>query len=161
MPNQMINTVKVKAVSGRSDELGKQLQKIVETLRDYRAASPIWSTVAPTTVIAGPSAPIGNPKRPCNRISTAPSAGIYRPDRLPTGQRRRLQQLSDSLRTRLKIAAFGSFYRAWVPLKVPEAAIFLPVNLTLVPDFPNIGRLFVMGGGLDWSHNSPIAGNEP
>ncbi len=34
MPNQMINTVKVKAVSGRSDELGKQLQKIVETLRD-------------------------------------------------------------------------------------------------------------------------------
>ncbi|MGY3171729.1 quinol monooxygenase YgiN [Pseudomonas sp. TE12234] len=34
MPNQMINTVKVKAVAGRSDELGKQLQKIVETLRE-------------------------------------------------------------------------------------------------------------------------------
>lgn len=71
MPNQMINTVKVKAVSGRSDELGKQLQRLSRRYAIYRAVSPIWSTVALTTVIAGPSAPIGNPKRPCNRISTA------------------------------------------------------------------------------------------
>jgi quinol monooxygenase YgiN len=34
MFNKAINTVKVQAVAGRSDELGKQLQKIVETLRE-------------------------------------------------------------------------------------------------------------------------------
>ena len=34
MPNKMINTLQVQAVAGRSDELGKQLQKIVETLRE-------------------------------------------------------------------------------------------------------------------------------
>ena len=34
MPEKMINTVKVQAVAGRSDELGKHLQRIVETLRD-------------------------------------------------------------------------------------------------------------------------------
>ena len=34
MSNQVINTVKVQAAAGRSDELGKQLQKIVETLRE-------------------------------------------------------------------------------------------------------------------------------
>ncbi|MHC8367046.1 putative quinol monooxygenase [Pseudomonas sp. ZT5P21] len=33
MSNEVINTVKVQAAAGRSDELGKQLQKIVETLR--------------------------------------------------------------------------------------------------------------------------------
>ncbi len=33
MSNEVINTVKVKAAAGRSEELGKQLQKIVETLR--------------------------------------------------------------------------------------------------------------------------------
>ncbi|RON09686.1 antibiotic biosynthesis monooxygenase [Pseudomonas brassicacearum] len=34
MPNEIINTVQVQAAAGRSDELGKQLQKIVETLRE-------------------------------------------------------------------------------------------------------------------------------
>ena len=34
MSYKVINTVKVQAVAGRSDELGRQLQKIVETLRE-------------------------------------------------------------------------------------------------------------------------------
>ncbi|QVW25913.1 antibiotic biosynthesis monooxygenase [Pseudomonas hormoni] len=34
MSNEVINTVKVQAAAGRSDELGRQLQKIVETLRE-------------------------------------------------------------------------------------------------------------------------------
>ena len=34
MSNEVINTVEVKAVAGRSEELGKQLQKIVDTLRE-------------------------------------------------------------------------------------------------------------------------------
>jgi hypothetical protein len=34
MSNEVINTVLVQAAAGRSDELGKQLQKIVETLRE-------------------------------------------------------------------------------------------------------------------------------
>ncbi|UVM02672.1 antibiotic biosynthesis monooxygenase family protein [Pseudomonas laurylsulfatiphila] len=34
MSHEVINTVQVRAVAGRSDELGKQLQKIVETLRE-------------------------------------------------------------------------------------------------------------------------------
>ncbi|KJZ35044.1 antibiotic biosynthesis monooxygenase [Pseudomonas sp. B21-040] len=34
MSQEVINTVQVQAVAGRSDELGKQLQKIVETLRE-------------------------------------------------------------------------------------------------------------------------------
>ncbi|MDR6915667.1 quinol monooxygenase YgiN [Pseudomonas sp. 3296] len=34
MSNDVINTVQVQAAAGRSDELGKQLQKIVETLRE-------------------------------------------------------------------------------------------------------------------------------
>ena len=34
MSHEVINTVQVQAAAGRSDELGKQLQKIVETLRE-------------------------------------------------------------------------------------------------------------------------------
>lgn len=34
MSNQVFNTVKIRAAAGRSDELGKQLQKIVDTLRE-------------------------------------------------------------------------------------------------------------------------------
>ena len=34
MSHEVINTVQVTAVGGRSDELGKQLQKIVDTLRE-------------------------------------------------------------------------------------------------------------------------------
>ena len=34
MSNEVINTVQVQAAAGRSDELGRQLQKIVETLRE-------------------------------------------------------------------------------------------------------------------------------
>ena len=34
MSNEVINTVQVQAAAGRSDELGKQLQRIVETLRE-------------------------------------------------------------------------------------------------------------------------------
>ncbi|MFJ2362586.1 putative quinol monooxygenase [Pseudomonas sp. NPDC087697] len=34
MSNEMINTVQVQAAAGCSDELGKQLQKIVDTLRE-------------------------------------------------------------------------------------------------------------------------------
>ena len=34
MSNQVFNTVKLRAAAGRSDELGKQLQKIVDTLRE-------------------------------------------------------------------------------------------------------------------------------
>ena len=34
MSNEVINTVKVQAAAGRSEELGRQLQKIVETLRE-------------------------------------------------------------------------------------------------------------------------------
>jgi quinol monooxygenase YgiN len=34
MSQEVINTVQVQAAAGRSDELGKQLQKIVETLRE-------------------------------------------------------------------------------------------------------------------------------
>lgn len=33
MSNEVINTVQVQAAAGRSEELGKQLQKIVDTLR--------------------------------------------------------------------------------------------------------------------------------
>ena len=33
MSTEVINTVQVQAAAGRSDELGKQLQRIVETLR--------------------------------------------------------------------------------------------------------------------------------
>ena len=33
MSNEVINTVQVRAAAGRTEELGKQLQKIVETLR--------------------------------------------------------------------------------------------------------------------------------
>lgn len=33
MSRQVINTVEVQAAAGRSEELGRQLQKIVETLR--------------------------------------------------------------------------------------------------------------------------------
>ncbi|MCU1752231.1 putative quinol monooxygenase [Pseudomonas sp. 6D_7.1_Bac1] len=34
MSDEMINTVQVQAAAGCSDELGKQLQKIVDTLRE-------------------------------------------------------------------------------------------------------------------------------
>jgi len=34
MSQEVINTVQLQAAAGRSDELGKQLQKIVETLRE-------------------------------------------------------------------------------------------------------------------------------
>ncbi|WP_149086985.1 putative quinol monooxygenase [Pseudomonas prosekii] len=34
MSNEVNNTVQVQAAAGRSEELGKQLQKIVETLRE-------------------------------------------------------------------------------------------------------------------------------
>ena len=34
MSNDVINTVQVQAAPGRTEELGKQLQKIVETLRE-------------------------------------------------------------------------------------------------------------------------------
>ena len=34
MSNEVINTVQVQAAAGRSDELGRQLQKIVDTLRE-------------------------------------------------------------------------------------------------------------------------------
>ncbi|PMY51876.1 MULTISPECIES: putative quinol monooxygenase [Pseudomonas] len=34
MSDQVFNTVKIRAAAGRSDELGKQLQKIVDTLRE-------------------------------------------------------------------------------------------------------------------------------
>lgn len=34
MPNEVINTVTVQAAAGRSEKLGRQLQKIVETLRE-------------------------------------------------------------------------------------------------------------------------------
>ncbi len=33
MSNEVINTVQVRAAAGRSEELGRQLQKIVDTLR--------------------------------------------------------------------------------------------------------------------------------
>jgi hypothetical protein len=33
MSNEVINTVEVRAAAGRSEELGRQLQKIVDTLR--------------------------------------------------------------------------------------------------------------------------------
>jgi len=71
MSNEVINTVQVQAAPGRTEELGKQLQKIVETLRELPAAIPIWSTAAQRTVTAGASVHAGNRKRPCNRISTA------------------------------------------------------------------------------------------
>ncbi|KAF2394587.1 putative quinol monooxygenase [Pseudomonas frederiksbergensis] len=34
MSKEVINTVRVQAAAGRSEELGKQLQKIVDTLRE-------------------------------------------------------------------------------------------------------------------------------
>jgi quinol monooxygenase YgiN len=34
MSNEVINTVQLQAAAGRTEELGKQLQKIVETLRE-------------------------------------------------------------------------------------------------------------------------------
>lgn len=71
MSNEVINTVQVQAAAGRSEELGKQLQRLSKPCVNFRAVIPIWLTAAPRTATAGTSAPAGNRKRPCNRISTA------------------------------------------------------------------------------------------